>query len=128
MDQGTTEKVEPPVSELEQKFQGLFEVYLQVEKQLSKLNDEFRNKPAGMIRADALMGFLGFMSKLNRMSFMWVKLALDEKEQRTDAKEDKLQTTFQRIDKFMEEYGTFLAKWKNEDQTIRSRVQSIGTR
>ncbi len=127
MDQGTTEKVEPPVSELDKTFQGLLEVYLQNEEQLSKLSEEFRNKPAGMIRADALMGFLGFMSKVNRMSFEWVKMALEAKKQRTDAKEDKLQTTFQRIDKFMDEYGTFLAKWKNEDQTIRSRVQNIGT-
>jgi len=129
VDQGTQEKIESSSSVgLDEWYSKLHSVFLQNETMLHKLDEEFRNMPAGIIKADVLMGFLGFISKCNRMMFEWVKAALDAKEKHTDVKEEKLQTTFERIDKFLEEYGDFLAKWKNEEQTIRSRVKNIGTR
>jgi hypothetical protein len=126
VDQGTQEKVEPFVPKNPNlAYENLRNVLIANENNLLSLSNDFNDRPIGHLKASAFFGFLSFEAKCNRLMFEWIKATLDEKEKRTDAKEDKLQKAFENIDKFMGEYGTFLAKWKNEDQTILSKVKKI---
>ena len=119
-----TEKSDSLSSELEANYKKIAAVLLQNERELFKISEEFRNK-AGTIRADALVGYLSFSAKLNRVAFEWVKSAIDAKEKHTNQSENEIQKTSKRIDDLLNEYGGHWAKWKNEAETIQKKIHNL---